>query len=83
MTYVNGRPARAGSYRGSRWCDEHQQFHGPLYSCETYPEEVLQEIADNSARFATNLLNEQWCREQIAKGVPLEAILIWRAPAGL
>ena len=41
-----------------RYCAECGLFHGIYFRCESYPEEVLEEIARGETRFRENLKKE-------------------------
>jgi hypothetical protein len=67
---------------GGRFCQVHG-YHGWLYPCPQYPENVLQEIEEKSEQLRRNLNDPDWIREQIENDIPAEAVIILRVFAGL
>lgn len=51
----DGQYVKEGKWQGCRWCETHQQHHGPLYACESYPLEVREEIGVQSANFVKSI----------------------------
>jgi len=66
-----------------RWCAGCGQGHGVGYECSNYPPVVLDEIREANARMRRNLQDPKWAQRQLEKGVPPEAIAIFRLFAGL
>ena len=66
----------------TRQCDEHG-CHGPLYVCDAYDVHTTNEIAHQTGTYVAALSNSQWCGEQLANGLPPEALAILKALAGL
>lgn len=48
-----------GEWSHSRWCKTHNQYHGPLYPCESYSKEALVEIRQASHEFKKNIVNDE------------------------
>lgn len=64
-------------------CESCKHAHGPLYICESYSEEKKAEIRKQEAQMVVNLQDPEWCRKQMANGVPAHAIGIFRAFMGI
>ena len=62
-----------------RWCNECQIFHGILYECEKFPDEIRAKIRVGNAKFSNNLNDPTWIKRQIDNGVEPEVIAIFRA----
>lgn len=73
----NLRNGEADEY-GHRWCRGHDQFHGPLYPCSTYPEPLRLLLR----LWAANLGTPEWAEEQLAQGVPGHVVAIFQVLAG-
>jgi hypothetical protein len=67
----------------ARWCDGCEQYHGPLYPCESYSPELKAEIAAASERYRRDLMDPEWCKTQVARGMPAEIIAVFRALVGI
>lgn len=67
----------------ARWCDGCEQYHGQLYSCESYSPALKAEIAAASERCKRNLADPEWCKAEIARGTPAFVIAVFRAMAGI
>lgn len=50
----HGEYIKEGRWKDSRWCEAHQQCHGHLYLCETYPPEVSLEVSKHLDLFRSN-----------------------------
>lgn len=73
----HGQLTNGGS---TRWCENHNQEHGFLYSCPKYSKEVNDEILEGVNQFRNNLSSERWVKEQ---NTPKEVIEILKVFAGL
>ena len=40
----HGRIVVAGPWRGTRWCEQHQRYHGIIYPCRWYPAALRKRI---------------------------------------
>lgn len=72
----NGLAPDGYEYFSVRWCENHQTPHGTLYPCETYPQDVLDEIAQNNAQFIAMLADPEWVENNDPATV---AIMRWFA----
>lgn len=70
---AHGEVINDGEYRGMRWCEIDKVYHGILYPCEHYPENILKEI-EISANKWFNLLNDKTWVKEIEGGMPVEVI---------
>lgn len=70
------------NYSHCRWCEPCNTYHGILYICTNYSEELTKEITEDSNKFIHNLHTAEWCEAQINKGIPVEAITVFRTLAG-
>jgi hypothetical protein len=61
-----------------QWCEVHQQFHWHLYVCETYSQELKDEIIRKWNKFRENLMDNNYIERMIEKWVPKEAIAIMK-----
>lgn len=68
-----------GDLAHARWCSVHGGWHGWLFQCPEYPGYVNESIARATARWARDLQDEGWVRQQLARGVPMGLIEVWRA----
>ena len=67
----------------NRFCSSCNQNHGPLYICPEYSPELQEKIRKDQDQYIANLRSPVWCRAQIAKGLPIEVLMTFRALAGL
>lgn len=68
---------------GGRWCVSCSRYHGILYECPAYPEEIKMDIRYTLERSRRNLSDPEWIAREIEKGTPPEVIMIMRCFAGL
>jgi hypothetical protein len=61
---------------GKRWCEAHQQWHGPLYRCEKYDDATLTKIAQDSQALAGKVNDPVWNLQQLANGIPPEVLVL-------
>lgn len=66
-----------------RWCATEGTWHGPLYICEYYTDEIKAEIEKSQGQFRKNLTDPIWIEKQIAGGVRPFEIAVMRWMAGL
>lgn len=71
------------SYGSGRWCEECNVWHGPLYVCPRYPEEIQIEVRAKSDAFRANLADPAWQAEQRKAGVPQVAIELFKIMGGV
>lgn len=64
---------------GHRFCPDCACWHGSLYICDFYGDELAAAIAEEATRWRNNLANPQWVKEQLDKGVPTMAIVAMQA----
>lgn len=66
-----------------RFCKKHNQYHGPLYVCASYSDELKTDIKKQSQKWVNQLNDPEWIKQQLDNGVPPIAIDIQRIFAGL
>lgn len=74
MAERHGVMSNNPSWRDSRWCAVCNKYHGDLYPCKHYDESTLAEIKAEKERFAQDLCDPTWVKEQLGKGIPPEVI---------
>jgi hypothetical protein len=57
--------------------------HGPLYICEHYSPERKAETATAAEKWRLQLMDPEWVKGELKRGIPPEAISIMRWFAGL
>ncbi len=63
-------------YEGCVWCEAHNVYHGPLYMCDAYTDELKREIAAKQQTWKRNLEDPEWVRVQIKNGTPREVLVL-------
>ena len=53
-----------------RWCETHKQYHGLLYECAEYPQDIRLKIRQDTIKWVNQLKDPIWVQEQIDKGIP-------------
>jgi len=71
------------AWDNARWCEHHKQYHGILYTCNHYTDEVKKEVGIRSNKHIENLNDPEWCRRQVDKGLPEIGISIFKVFAGI
>ena len=67
-----------------RWCETCNQFHGILYVCGSYPDELKAKLHEQSEKYVNNLRSRSWCeRQKRERGIDDMGIEIFRAMAGI
>jgi len=65
----HGEIETEGNWEGSRWCEECQAHHGPLYPCEHYSPSVLEEIALADAKWRETLADDSVPMDPLARSI--------------
>ena len=65
-------------YSHCRWCNTCNQYHGILYKCEHYSDELKQQLQKQTDQLKDNLMDPSWCKEQIDNGATKEALMFFR-----
>lgn len=65
------------------FCGVCSVYHGPLYICPHYEPERKAEIEARTERVRENMCRPEFAQEELAKGVPMEGIVIMAAFMGL
>jgi len=80
----HGALVASGQWKNSRRCLVCPNgYHGPLYACESYPPELLQELSASASYAREQMAAPEWADEQRAKGIDPVSIAIMRAMFGL
>ena len=69
-------------YHGSRWCEECNHWHGPLFLCLHFGDNLTDDIKEQQARFRANLRDPKWIQKQLDNGTPPEVIGIFQVLGG-
>lgn len=67
----------------NNWCEYHNQEHGPLYVCPSYSPERQQELESKKKEWRVALSSPEWIQTQLDNGIPIEAIYMHQAMAGV
>lgn len=71
-----------GNWAHVRWCNTCSGYHGMLYVCPDYPEDVKQMLREKGDQFLKDVHDPEWIKKQMDNGATPEAIGIMRAFAG-
>lgn len=66
----------------ARWCDVCAWWHGPLYICEHYPNDINNEIFYLIEKFHKDINDPNWIKKQTDNGIHQKVIDILRLLSG-
>lgn len=69
--------------RGGRRCDVCDAFHGTLYICPSYSDELKAKLEQQTGAWRNDLRDPEWCDEQVRAGIPESVIQIMAMFAGV
>ena len=68
-----------GESSHARWCEKHNNYHGILFICDSYPDDLKQKLVKDRETFRKNLNDPEWVKKQ---NVEPEVIEIFKIFAG-
>lgn len=68
---------------GGRWCTKHGYYHGILYPCEHFSQEMLDKINIEDTKNRENWNNSEYIQKKLDDGMPPEGVVIMQMFAGL
>ena len=68
----------------NRWCESHNRFHGILYNCDEYSDELKEELTKSGEVYINNLRSRKWCdKQKEERGIDEIGINMFRVMAGI